>query len=1113
MRVLGRGGAGVARTVGVLGAGVLVAAGLVVGVAAAPAEAVTAPAGALVSAEGGIAPSSTFIVPQWAGYDSGPPQQTWIEWTQGDWEASLTALKAVGLSDVVLQMTALNRGPDEDGNILFEPYFENRDQSGKVIYPEAGEGVDLPETRAQLGRALAAAKKVGVTVTIGVGLSEGEWFSGAPAATKQGWEDPVWLAQEADRAIRSIKAIWAAYGTAYRDTISGWYLPYELEGYELGKWESTTKWVPAPEKADPYVTKYLGPVSNAAVAVSGKTRVMVSPLFDADTDNPTGMTETAALAAWEAVWEKVFTTTKVTVVAPQDGAGSGTSTTDEDLERWIGATVNAKIASQIPAATVWGNAENYRDQNKAVDNMAVRSHTEHLAAMKRAGATKLMTFSAHRLDPVEGHDNADINTPFYAAYKKWVSGALFPAQAMTAPASFTAVGGSGTADPGHPDAAVDEITTARLTWKVAAPTSSDPDRVPVGYLVLRDGRHIAEYPPPVDDGDAMVHVDRQLQPGRTYTYQVVAFDAWGSYSPAAAAVNITVPWTPSALVARDGKEGDFNVARNAPYSVTKTADGVRFDTAGLAQPAVGTSLDTAAAYKDPVEVPGVIGQGADQATYVQGAATDTMLASANVFDGRWQGQIIDSTSGYWAVQIDTSGNGDGVSVRQVNTQWARNGAAGVYGPNGVEVVLKTKDGKSVNLGSQTSQSAATNSADGVVWFNHTADTEIEHVTSVVIAVYHQSEQWVFLGEAQAMDDAGNNGAAHKPYLLQNYNSAAGDLAYNTTGTNQIPFAGTRPWALTDGTLALPTSHADPSWTGRQMGANTANGDSAYLTLDLGSTQRGLTNVTVGTYHDAFAGIHTPNAYQVRTATADQQWSAWTPFIGNTAPSSKGRKPIVVNLNGVDARYVQVRLRTNNAWLFLDEVEVHTTIATNTALNKPVTNLTRQAGGCPGTECSRAAAAGANLNILTSGTPFTSDLWAPTDRWATSNTLDLAADVPEFATPGITYQVDLGATPQRVTEITTTWAENYDAGVILPADVTISYRTPGGTWRDLPAAEHPSVPQEFPRLPLTWTYRTVTDITTTAIRVHATNSAKKPWLTGNAPALIGIADITTYTPTP
>lgn len=1112
------------------GAGLVLAGSVVAPPGSLPAaSAITSPACVSANGDGhgSIRPSSTFVVPRLAWFTD--TNGAYRPFTQEAWNASLARLKDAGLSSVIVQATAYSG--DFSGTHM--PYFPNRDASGDVIYPETPSGQGYSEAtlaaeRDQLHRILEAARLHGMTVTVGLGLAESEWFEKPPTAPEEGWRNVTWLTRERDRAVAAGNAIWDTFGKAsgpyqgrYASTIDGWYLPYELEGYELADFVGGV-YRPTPERAHPYVDTYLKGVSQALVSSSGKKRVVVSPLFTADSDDPGSTAEQNRLSAWKDVWQRAYSTTDLSVVAPQDGAGSG-KVTAADLARWIGRTEEARVAagsSGVEAGNeVWGNAENYRDQNEGIDHMGMRNHAQNLAAMKAGGASTLVTFSLHRIDDVAGHAGAGTNALYRDAFAAWMSGEGCPATALSAPRSFAAVTGSGAAGQ-------DESTTVRLTWDQSTTSTVSPGRKVAGYLVLRDGRRVGEYAAPTAAGEGMTHLDYQMQPGRTYTYQVYAYDAWGTYSPAASAVDVTVPWTAAALAARDGGPGDFNVARNAPYAITSTATGTPISADGIDERNVTDELTPSPAYDDPVATPGDIGHAATptapkvSATYAEGAATDTVLATNGVFDGRWQGQFTES-SGYWAIRIDlTAVHPGGVPVRQVNTQWGHDPAFGVSAPTKVQVQLvRAGNAGLVDLGAQRLPDAD-RATKGAKWYHHQAATQIENVTAVLITVDQQGGSWAFLGEAQAMDDGGTNSAARAPYLLQDYNSDT-DLTYdpwNPDGT--VVYAGTRAWSVTDGTAATRTTSqpenqymSDPAWTGRITSGST------YLTLDLGARQRDLTDITLGTYHRPGAAIRTPGTARIRVAGPDNAWpDTWSAPVTLTTPTGSGYADRVVQTIPVPAdrstaRFVQIHLTTTpGQYLFLDEVEVHTRTTTNSALDRPVTHLNRSAGLCSGTTCRGAAALGADLGVLTSAASFTTT-WNGSERWA----MTLVPDLDDPTIRGTTYEVDLaGGTGQpnrTITEVTTTWLEDYDASVVLPATVTVQYRNgAGGTWHTLGTAHQPAVPQEIPRLPLTWTYRTVptAPVTATAIRVRATNSSIKPW-TGAGPAWVALASVTTQTP--
>jgi hypothetical protein len=249
-----------------------------------------------------IAPSGVFVLPDTLQTTTGD-----AAYGQSDWDALLTSLHGDGFSNVIVQYTAKNI-LQSDGTYRWSTFFPDTDGNGDVYAP----ALHQADHEAQLAEVLAAAEHTGMTVTIGLGLDEDHWYGG-------GWEDPAFTTAEAATAVRAARAIWADYGQQYASSIAGWYLPYELQGSELGDASALA----GAEGA--YVDDYLRPVAAAAHALTPSGTVLVSPFTAADTQDPTSSTEQTRLANWTSVWTRVFTTTAVTRVALQDSRGAGSN--------------------------------------------------------------------------------------------------------------------------------------------------------------------------------------------------------------------------------------------------------------------------------------------------------------------------------------------------------------------------------------------------------------------------------------------------------------------------------------------------------------------------------------------------------------------------------------------------------------------------------------------------------------------------------------------------------------------------------------------------------------------------------------------------------------------
>lgn len=1070
------------RAVTMIGVAALAAVGLVMAPAAASAVdalGVCVPAGSGASR---IAPGAVFVLPDRMQKDDAAHSR----YDQADWDALLGELQQSGFESVIVQFTA--RTDDHTG--AWGVYFPGND----LHSPRATGGKDRSVV---LGYILAAARTTGMTVTIGLGLDEAGWFA-------EGWQESSWIAAETDRAIATADRIWETYGDEYGDLIDGWYLPYEVEGYDLTK---NIKDSPSETYGDRlksgYVDSYLAEVSEHVVGLSGKDRVIVSPLFTAASSPAMN---SAWLAAWTDFWAYVYDTTAVTVVAPQDGRGSGKNTVAA-VTQWFQATTAARDQAAVAGTEVWGNAEVYRDQNEHVKVMPITMLAENLQAMRNGGASRMVSFSAITFDAVAGHHGAahPARQGFAAAYRAWATGAQCPGSSgMTAPGAPVAVTG---ADAGESDGDGFIDTNVTLSWDPSQ-TGGGAARAVVAYQIRRDGRLIGETGPSVSPSGRVEFTDYQQQPGRTLVYTIRGYDAWGVFSPVSTQAVVTIPWTSAAMETNPAL--GFNLARNAPFTVTSTADQPGIGPNGLGKPAAGT---TVAAGSETGKYGDQIDPLAAEYTWGNGPLTDGLLGTDNTYDGRWQALVQTGHMQNWVMKFQLNG-GAGAPVRQVNTQWRHHPAHGASAPEQVTVKARTVNGTMTTLGvfSRADLIPGGQNTVGTYWHTVTAPQELPNVSEIWLEVVSPDTSQVFMGELQAFDNQQTNHALGQKYQFFPYSSSA---EYSSWAT------GLRAWTLTDGVVASSGSQS-PGWSGRNM--TTLGINKLFITLDLGAVSP-IESVAFGSLQSGGESVGVPASWRVRTASADGVWGGWA---AGEPPSTSpaGRRTFALE-HEVAARYVQLELtrRSTAQWLFIDEVEVGTTATANIAVERPVilasnTPALLPAGATPGcaqpgpvaslSSCNRTANdVQGLLSGLTSTAPYPVEWNQASPRWAMTKHYDYLLD--EAGTQyGATYEIDLEGS-YELREITSTWLEDYQASLTLPRQVTASYLTPDGQWKSFSQpANRPATYQEIPQEMFTWTYRhaRTVPVTATKIRIQAANGTLKPW-EGNTITSMATARITAH----
>ncbi|RLP76784.1 DUF4434 domain-containing protein [Mycetocola tolaasinivorans] len=1033
--------------------------------------------------DGRINPSAVFVRISYNN-PSGKPQ-----FSPEDWLESLGPLKDSSVEGIIVQAVAEARIIDNKPVPEWVPYFSNRDVvTSKPIYPPfSGNRTGLDK---QLGYVLQAAKKLGLEVTIGLGVDQPTWFK--PAA---GWNNPDWLRVEADRAAATIRTIWAEFGADYAGTIVGWYLPYEIEGYRMNRFSGTGA---NSDNTRAYVDDYLAPTSRAAMEITDLPNILVSPLFSPMTRSPQSSDEFERLGGWERTWARVFSTTSVNIVAPQDGAGSG-KTDESDIARWFAPLVSARDRSGTPGAQVWGNAENYRDQNAGITHMGVRQLSRNLAAMKRAGATDLIMFSIHVMDPRVPRDE-----PYARAYRAWVAGESAPKSRLGAPQDASiSVGIEG-----------DPLTTARVTWGASTPLApvtlpegaSTPEEITeteytvAGYQVRRDGRVIAEYPAEGPN----IHLDHQLSPGRTAVYQVWAFDYWGTFSPSTEPLMAVVEWTGGALEMRDPAPSvdAFNLAFGAPYALSKTAEGVSVGASGIGPVSTPIAIDPAFYPDIPEPLAPVLEPNEKEAErhFFRGALTDGILGSPADLEQGWQGQYSKGRAGYWVLTLDlTSVNGSAdAALRSIGTQWMHDPPNNVYAPTAVEAMLYDSSGTLIaSLPAVTRARAGIGDKRGSGWYWHTAVRTIVGVTRIRFAIQQRADSWSLAGQVFVQNENETNVALGARYSLRRFNPAP--LLYTLDG-GAPRYPGTRSRGLTDGAHG-PETGPGSGWNGWFMGAE--NGQDAFLTVDLG-TEQSVAEVGITALRSEAQAIEFIRGGRVRNANADGTWGEWGPYLSledAPRPPQSTREHSVLPGAG-RARFVQLQLRTApERWLMLDSVTLRASRSTDVARGREVSNATylqstpdqRKRG-----TWSPTSSTPARLQVLTSGDPIDVAAGPQTSRWARSSAADVVRGTGTRY--GTSYDVDLGPRARLIREVTTTWMELYGLSIILPPEMTVLYADEDDvTWHPFGSSGGASVPQELGRDTLIRTYRVVreTPVATRRIRIQSWNGSLKPWTVGRA----------------
>lgn len=682
--------------------------------------------------------------------DVGPSQDTAPWWSAADWQATFDSMRQICLDQIILQWTARTwAGPHPPPGVTDPNWPSERppdcvtaDSAGRFVqplYPSSDpvwaanarrplSGTCQPLTDRpidQVGLALAAAKASGMTMWLGLQVDEPVWFD-------TGSTNPTWLlgpdypdrvGGQALLSQRLARDLWSAYGPNgtlgdYQDTIAGFYLPFE----------ANNQFFPPGSPQATNFGNYLGVVSRYIHELPDghDLGVMTSPVqhaqIGASADDPT---QQALRANWTDTLTEWLSQSEVTVVAPQSGTGMQWTST-ADLGVWARAARDAvnrlpdgRNAGGTPVR-LWANMEIYSIEG--ADNMPVDHLLRDMTATNSAGAEvdMFVAFSVRHLDDTPGHPGARRNSLYRSAYLHYLTTGRLPAQRVDPPAVLpdTLPATRLTAAPTSANG-----TTVSLQWQVVPSSGTHPDPeapdVPVrpvaGYQVFRDGLPIAQVPQPLTDDEVdgfpaadtatnagmTGFTDTNLQPGRSYRYQVASFDPFGNLSPMTDAATVHTPTNAGSATA-DGP-GPADLAVHAAYAITDTTVDPSQLTDGSADP-------------PPVADHLVRPNGTYPDLPATNALNDDATGTASHLDPAWSWHA--ASAGAYTMTIDL---GRPQPVNTVRSVWLRDTSMGIGPPERVTLDYATAaspgDADWVRLNPDLAQTTAP--ADpGVAWLSN-----------------------------------------------------------------------------------------------------------------------------------------------------------------------------------------------------------------------------------------------------------------------------------------------------------------------------------------------------------------------------------------------------------
>jgi len=444
------------------------------------------------------------------------------KWNQQDWNRSLEKMKQIKVDTIVLQYSAQ----------------ETADEKLVTYFPSENAVSDKLQKQ-QIKLALEASKKLHLQVYIGLQVNEDKWFANYAS-------DERWLQHEARVSQEVAQKIWKTYHTEYSNTIAGWYLPFEISSGSHFDGITEQKSI---------VNHYLKPVSEYLKSKTDQGKqIMTSPLMYPNSNQ----TENNKLqSSWYGTWKYLLEKTKIDIVAPQDGIGWQSSTT-EDIEPWFKTTrqaidevnkIRIKSTYYPQKVQLWDNAENY-NMNGGDANlpMSVNLFISNIKAVEKY-VDKIISFSLHRLDPVGNHEGGAQNIYYYNAYRYYAFHGNTPVSNshLLPPVHLTAtVGRDGLSARIIMQPRGDTEKLVKINKRTAKSVSFNSSQKIAGYKIFRKEKNSAwfEQIMEIPQSNASIVVsDVQLNPGTTYVYLVKSFDAFGLMSSYGASVEVRIPDT------------------------------------------------------------------------------------------------------------------------------------------------------------------------------------------------------------------------------------------------------------------------------------------------------------------------------------------------------------------------------------------------------------------------------------------------------------------------------------------------------------------------------------------------------------------------------------------
>ncbi|WP_157780379.1 DUF4434 domain-containing protein [Leifsonia xyli] len=772
--------------------------------------------------------SAEFISPHTGATADGIDPATgtsWGWWDSNVWNQEMALAQRLCVDDVILQWTAENwAGTDVPAGMSADaaPPCVQTDSTGagvRTLYPSsvpAWEKSRLsystpsgcvqddpakPKKRQDVvGLALAAAKATGRKVWLGLLLQNHTEM-----------DNTTWMARQTTYSEQVASELWARYGQVYADQIAGFYLPFEGDNVQYSPDPTSgvacTRYVNLLD----YTKKVTARVRELAGA---GVRIMTSPYHVAATSATAARqsSQQTAFQTYRKVVAALTTGTGVTTYAPQDNLGAGSD--PSAAAGWMAAARQGIDDARAAGSDVdlWANIEQYSQQGEGSQPLGqLLAHMDDVNAAAMVGDKRVLP----RIDHFIGFSLANFDTNWFpkgqtaglrAAYAHYLAnpGSTL-SQNVPAVSNLTAT-------------AVASSLDVSVQW---SPVASMPTPAPgvapapvLGYVVYRDGVQLAHVGQrftsqtdangfyAVDASGPSTFTDPSVPTGKTFTYEVAAFDSYGNLSPRSQ-VQLVVPIGAADVLSSSAvasTNASLRVSDNAPYSAV-VHDG------------------------NPENIWDAINAGDSAGTYADGRpvakAVDGHIGEPRYEDPAWIGLGTGSTAvtDVQSVEIDLPSP---VGVHAVRTNWLSDGKVGVRPPDPNYVSVSTRNQASqvegtpyepltapgevssgINPDGSTSGVVIPNPGTG--WYTTGLLGASERIASSVRVSVTQpgGDPWAFLSEVQVLNAAGKNvcdGGACTARVL----NLSGDVP--TTANRYAPMSGrtlTSPNALrsADGTLS------------------------------------------------------------------------------------------------------------------------------------------------------------------------------------------------------------------------------------------------------------------------------------------------------------------------